>query len=109
MSQSLQIYLQCAVRDRGQQDRDHEPQKLIHIEFRPTAGFADRIKQACARDDEKERHHPPGGEHVPCLHPNKGMDILNMPVAQIKESGAMIKKNEQNGQYPEPVKLIPSI
>jgi len=37
------------------------------------------------------------------------MDILNMPVAQIKESGAMIKKNEQNGQYPEPVKLILSI
>ena len=109
VSQSLQIYLQCAMRDRGEQDRDHQPQKLINIESRPTAGFPDSIKQARAGDDEKERHHPSGGKHVPYLHPNKGLDIFNMPVAQIKESGTVINKNDQDGPYTEPVKFISSI
>ena len=97
------------MRDRGEQDRDHQPQKLINIESHPTAGFPDSIKQACAGDDEKERHHPTGGKYVPYLHPNKGMDIFHMPIAQIKESGAVIKKNEQYGQYAQPVEFIPSI
>ncbi len=32
-----------------------------------------------------------------------------MPVAQIKKSGAVIKKNNKNGQYAKPVKFISSI
>ena len=80
MSQSLQIYLQSAMRDRGEQNRDHQPQKLINVESRPTAGFTDSIKQARAGDDEKERHHPPSGKNVPDFHPDVGIDIFNMPI-----------------------------
>ena len=80
MCQSFQVYLQGAVCDRREKDRDHQPQKLINIEFRPTAGFADSIKQARAGDDEKERHHPPGGKNVPDFHPDVSIDILNMPI-----------------------------
>ena len=109
MSQSLQIYLQSAMCDRGEQDRDHQPQKLINIESRPTAGFTDSIKQARTGDDEKERHHPPGGKNVPDFHPNVSIVILKMPITYIKESGAVIKKNDQNGPYAKPVKLILSI
>ena len=97
------------MRDRGEQDRDHQPQKLIHIESRPTAGFPDSIKQARAGDDEKERHHPPGGKNVPDFHPDISVDILDMPIAKVKESGAVIKKNHQNGQYPKPVEFKLSI
>jgi hypothetical protein len=109
VSQSLQIYLQNAVGDRGEQDRDHQSQKLINIEFPPIGGFPDRIKQARAGDDEKEWHHPSGGKNVPEFHPDVGIDILNIPIAQIEESGAVIKKNDQYGQYAKPVKLISSI
>ena len=94
MIHSIQIDLQSAVRNRCQQDRDHQPQKFISIEFSKTAGFSDRIKQASAGDDEKKRHHPPGGKNVPDLYPDKGMDILDMPIFQIKESGAVIQKND---------------
>ena len=81
MTQPLQIYLQSAMRDRGKQDRDHQPQKLINIESPPIGGFPNSIKQARAGDDEKERHHPPGGKNVPDFHPDVSIDILNMPIA----------------------------
>jgi hypothetical protein len=95
--------------DRGEQDRDHQPQKLINIESPPTAGFPDGIKQARAGDDEKKWHHPSGGKYIPDFHPDVSIDILNIPIAQIKEASAVIKKNNQYGQYAKPVKLIPSI
>jgi hypothetical protein len=69
------------MRDRGEQDRDHQPQKLINIEFPPTGGFPEGIKQARAGDDEKERHHPPGGKNIPDFHPDVSVDILDMPIA----------------------------
>ena len=97
------------MRDRGEQDRDHQSQKLIYVKSPPTAGFADSIKQARAGYDEKERHYPSGGKNIPHFHPNVSIDILNMPIAHIKESGAVIKKYDQNGKYAKPVKLIPSI
>ena len=94
------------MRDRGEQDRDHQPQKLINIESHPTAGFPDSIKQACAGDDEKERHHPAGGKNVPDLYPDKSVDILNMPIFQIKKSAAVINEYGQNGQNAQPVEFI---
>ena len=109
MSQALQIYLQRAMGDRGHYDRDHQPQKLINIKFPPTAGFADRIKQAGPGDDEKQRHHPSGGKNIPDFHPDVRIDIFDIPIAQVKEPGAVIKKNDQYGHYAKPVKLIPSI
>ena len=109
MCQSFQVYLQGAVCDRRQKDRDHQPQKLINIESLPSAGFSDSIKQARAGDDEKERHHPPGGKNVPDFHPDVSIDILNMPIAKSKKLGAVIQKNDQNGPYANPVKLISSI
>ena len=101
--------MQGAVRDRREQNRNNQSQKLIDIESRPTAGFPDRIEQARAGDDEKERHHPPGGKRAPYLHPYKGIDIFEMPIAQIKESCTVINKNDQNGPYAKPVKFISSI
>ena len=109
MCQSFQVYHQGAVCDRREKDRDHQPQKLIDIESRPTAGFLDSIKQARAGDDEKERHHPPGGKNVPDFHPDVSIDILNMPITCIKESGTVVKENNQYGPYAEPVKLVSSI
>jgi hypothetical protein len=41
----LQVYLQGAVRDRRDQDWNHQSHKLINIEFGPAAGFCDGIKQ----------------------------------------------------------------
>ena len=109
MRQSLQVYLQGTACDRRDQDRNHQSKKLIHIESRPAPGFPDCIGQTGPGDNEKERHQPTSGKNVPHLHPDIGINILNMPIAQIEESGAVIKKNKQNGQYAKPVKLIPSI
>jgi len=97
------------VRDRRKQDRNHQSEKLINIESSPTTGFSDCIEQARTGDDEKKRHHPTGGKYVPHLHPDISINILNVPVAQVKESGTVIKKNDQNGQYAKPVKFISSI
>lgn len=101
--------MQGAVRDRREQNRNHQSQKLIDIESRPTAGFPDCIEQTRTGDDEKERHHPSGGKNVPYLHPDKGIDILNMPIAQIEESCTVINENDQNGPYAKPVKFISSV
>jgi hypothetical protein len=43
---------------------------------------------------KKKRHHPTGGKDVPYLHPDKCIDIFNVPVAQIEESGTVIEKND---------------
>jgi hypothetical protein len=83
------------VGDRADDEWNHQPQKLIDVEFSPLGRFADGIKQARAGDDEKERHHPPGSKNVPEFHPDVSIDILYMPIAQIKKSGAVIKKNDQ--------------
>ena len=106
---SLQVNLQGAVGDRADDERNHQPQKLINIKFSPLGRFADGIKKARTGDDKKERHHPPGGENVPELHPDVCIDIFHMPVAQIKKSGAVIQKNDQYGQYSQPVEFISSI
>ena len=65
MRRFLQVDLQGGVGDRADDERNHQSQKLINIEFSPTVGFPDGIKQARTGDDEKERHHPPGGKDVP--------------------------------------------
>ena len=106
MAQSLQVYLQGAVCDRPEKNRDHESQKLIHIESRPAPGFPDGIEQARTGDDEKKRHHPPRGKDVPYFHPDKGIGILDVPIAQIKKSSTVINKNDQDGPYAKPVKFI---
>jgi hypothetical protein len=100
--------LQGAVRDRRKKNRNHQSQKLIVVESRPTTGFPDCIEQACAGDDEKERHHPSGGKNIPYLHPDKGIDILDMKITQIKESCTVVNKNDQDGPYAKPVKFISS-
>jgi hypothetical protein len=66
------------------------------------------MEQTRTGDDEKKRHHPAGGKNVPYLHPDKGVDILNMPITQIKKSAAVINKYDQNGQNAQPVKFISS-
>lgn len=108
MCESLQVYLQGAVRDRCDQDRNHQPHKLINIESGPAAGFCDGMEQTRTGDDEKKRHHPAGGKNVPYLYPDKSVDILNMPITQIKKSAAVINKYDQNGQNAKPVKFISS-
>ena len=91
------------MRDRCDQHRNHQSRKLINIESGPAAGFCDGMEQTRTGDDEKKRHHPTGSKNIPYLYPYISINILNVPVAQIKESGAVIKKNDQNGQYAKPV------
>jgi len=50
----LQVDLQGGVGDRADDERNHQSHKLINIEFSPTVGFPDGIKQARTEDDEKE-------------------------------------------------------
>ena len=96
------------MRYRCDQDRNHQSHKLINIESGPAAGFCDGMEQTPTGDDEKKRHHPAGGKNIPYLYPDKRVDILNMPIAQIEKSSAVIKKNKQYGQHAQPVEFISS-